>query len=327
MKALITGATGCVGGNLAELLISKNHTVRALVRPGSDAGFLSSMNVELCTGSLEDAASLAAAVKGVDVVFHCAALVSDWASLSEMREVNVGGLSRLLNAAHAEGVGRFVYMSSMVVLGMQPQKNLDETAPHVDTGDNYNITKIEAEKIVRSFSRETSLPVTVVRAPYVYGPRDRQLLPRILKYLESGKYAYIGGGNNPLTLVYAKNLAHGLLLAATSPGAGGKIYNITDGVSITRREFVDRVADEMGLRRPTKNIPYPAALIICRICELIAGLFRLKTTPILNRFRLKFMHTYLTFDITKARRELGYKPPYDFDRAIHETVEWFKSQT
>ncbi|MDD5557520.1 MAG: NAD-dependent epimerase/dehydratase family protein [bacterium] len=325
MKALVTGATGCVGSGLAELLVSRGHGVRALVRRGSDTAFLRSLGAELREGDLADAASLAGAVEGIEVVFHCAAQVSDWAGLEEMRLVNVRGLELLLQASAAAGVRRFVYMSSMVVLGMGRQENLDESAPFVRTGDNYNTTKIKAERLLWSFSRSRGLPVTVIRAPYVYGPRDRQMFPRILAYLRNGRYAYVAGGRNPFTLVYAGNLAEGLRRAAEAPAAAGQVYNITDGAAVTRRELIERIADGFGLPRPRKNIPYPLAAAVCAVCELAAKLLRLRTPPILNRFRLKFMHTHLTFDISKARREIGYEPPVPFEAALRETIEWFKS--
>lgn len=324
MKSLVTGATGCVGSALSEILVSKGHKVRAFVRKGSDTSFLKSLGVELWEGDLLDPQSLAGAVRGVDVVFHCAAVVSDWASLDEMRRVNVRGLEILLEACAAARVKRCVYMSSMVVLGMDRQENLDETAPYVRTGDNYNTTKIEAEKLIWDFAARTGLPVTVIRAPYVYGPRDRQMFPRILAYLRNGKYAYVDGGTNPFTLVYSKNLAEGLLLAAESPRAAGQLYNITDGAPVTRKGLIEKISDGMGLARPKKNIPYPVARLVCALCEMIAKVLRLKTAPLLNRFRLKFMYTYLTFDISKAKTQLGYGPSIPFDRAIGETIEWFK---
>ncbi|MCX6354267.1 MAG: NAD-dependent epimerase/dehydratase family protein [Candidatus Aureabacteria bacterium] len=324
MRALVTGATGCVGSNLCELLASKGHRVRALVRTGSDAAFLKSLGVELLEGDIMDEGSLRAAVDGMDVIFHCAAVVSDWTSLEEMRKVNVRGLERLLHACRLSPPRRFVYVSSLVVLGMGRQENLDERAPYVFTGDNYNTTKIEAEKMLRSFASKTGFPATIVRAPYVYGPRDRQMFPRILTYLRSGKYAYIGGGGNPFTLVYAKNLADGLLRVAESPQAEGQIYTITDGAAVTRRELIERIADGMGLPRPTKNIPYPMAVGLCAILEISAKVFKLRSAPPLNRFRMKFMHTYLTFDISKARRELGYGPAISFEQGLRESLQWFK---
>ena len=324
MRALVTGATGCVGSGLAERLKAEGHEVRALVRAGSDTSFLCGLGVEIVRGELGDRASLDAAVRGADTVFHCAAVVSDWASLEEMRRVNVEGLRRLLDACAASRVRRFVCMSSMVVLGTGKQDHLDESAPYVFTGDNYNTTKIEAEKLVMEFASKTGLAVTVIRAPYVYGPRDRQMFPRILQYLRRGKYAYVGGGEVPFTLVYSKNLAEGLLKAAESPRAVGQIYNVADATPVTRRELITRMADELGLPRPKRNVPYPVAVVVCALCEAAATLLRLKTPPILNRFRLKFMTAHLTFDISKARRDLGYGPEIPFDRALAETIAWFK---
>lgn len=323
MRALVTGATGCVGSNLAELLVARGHRVRALVRPESDVEFLRQLGVELQRGDLLDEGSLRAAVEGMDLLFHCAAMVSDWASLEEMRRVNVHGLELLLTACGGSSIRRLVYTSSMVVLGMGRQENLDETAPYVYTGDNYNTTKIEAEKLLAAAAGRGGPEVTIVRAPYVYGPRDRQMFPRILTYLKNGRYAYIGGGKNPLTLVYAKNLADGLLRAAESPRAAGQTYNVTDGIAVTRKQLVERIADGMGLPRPKKNVPYPLARVVSTLCELTAGALRLRTPPLLNRFKLKFMHTYLTFDISKARRELGYGPDIPFETAIRETIDWF----
>ena len=227
MRALVTGATGCVGSALAELLKARGHEVRALVRKGSDTAFLKGLGVELVRGDLGDRPSLEAAVRGAETVFHCAATVSDWASLDEMRRVNVEGFRRLLEACLDARVRRVVYMSSMVVLGMGRQDNLDESAPYVFTGDNYNTTKIEAERLLMEFAAATGLAVTVIRAPYVYGPRDRQMFPRILRYLARGRYAYIGGGDVPFTLVYSGNLAEGLLKAARNPAAAGRVYNLT----------------------------------------------------------------------------------------------------
>jgi nucleoside-diphosphate-sugar epimerase len=326
MKTLVTGATGCVGSNLVEELVRKGHGVRALVRPGSDARFLEEQGVETVRGDLADAGSLRTAVRGVDAVFHCAAMVSDWADLEQMRAVNVRGLERLLSASADAGVKRFIYMSSMVVLGMGRQANLDERAPYVLTGDNYNRTKIEAEKLALKFGAGKRLAVTIVRAPYVYGPRDRQMFPRILKYLKNGRYSYISGGENPFTLVYAKNLADGLIRAAEHPKAAGEIYNIADAEPVTRRELIERISGEMGIKKPTRSIPYPLASVLCRLFETGAWMLRLKTPPLLNRFRLKFMYTHLTFDISKARRELGYGPDISFDDAIRATVKWFREQ-
>ena len=182
--------------------------MRALVRKSSDTKLLASWGVELAEGDVGDAAeALTPHLKDAEFIFHCAAMVSDWAPLEEMLRVNVLGTRSLAEAATAcPTLKRFVYLSSMVVFGMHPQRDLDETAPLIHTGDNYNMTKIRAEELVREFVRERRLPAVILRPPYVYGPRDRQFLPRVLENLKSRRFRFIGSGLQPISLVYVENL-------------------------------------------------------------------------------------------------------------------------
>ncbi|HRZ86341.1 MAG TPA: NAD-dependent epimerase/dehydratase family protein [bacterium] len=325
MKVLITGATGLVGSNLAERLSAEgSDEIRVLVRKESDLQFLKTLaRIEFCYGDIRQKESLAAALAGVDAVYHCAAYVSDWASRDEMYDINVNGLRNMMDAALSAKVKRFVYVSSMVVLGMDAQHNLDELAPYVHTGDNYNYTKIEAEKLAIAYAVDKDLPIAILRPPYIYGPRDRQLLPRILKYLKNGQYKYIDGGNNPFNLVYVGNLVSAMIAAARAEKAAGQIYHITDGQNITRRQLVELICDVLGYKRPQKSVPIGVARVVAGILEGVNKLLGIKTPPILNKFRIKFMYTPLTFNIAKARRELGYCPK-PFAQCMTETLTWYK---
>ncbi|MDP8263079.1 MAG: NAD-dependent epimerase/dehydratase family protein [Candidatus Ancaeobacter aquaticus] len=325
MKTLITGATGLVGSNLVERLSKdSNNTMRVIVRKDSDQSFLKTLpNIEFYYGDIRDASSLADAFKDIDVVFHCAALVSDWASREEMYDVNVNGLKNMMDGALKANIQRFVYVSSMVVLGMDPQDHLDELAPYVHTGDNYNYTKIEAEKLALKYCMDKNLKIVIIRPPYIYGPRDRQLFPRVLKYLENGKYTYIDGGNNPLNLVYVGNLVDALIKAATVENAPANIYHITDGEDITRRELIETMCDVLGYKKPQKSMSLKFARIVSDILEFVSKACKSKTAPILNKFRIKFMSTPLTFNITKAREQLGYNPRSTRE-CIKETLESLK---
>ncbi len=326
MKVLVTGATGLVGSHLVEEILASHPEcqVRILARPSSDRSVFAGKPVEVALGDLAEPGTLRAAVEGVGIVFHCAAFVSDWASREEMVKINVEGLRHLLDACVDAGVGRFVEVSSMVVLGADRQDNLDETAPYVLTGDLYNYTKIEAEKMVLDYGKKKGLPVTVIRPPYIYGPRDRQLLPRVLSVLKEKKFVYIDGGNNPFHLVFVRNLVQALLLAAKSPAAVGQTYHITDGVGITRRELVEFIADELGYPKPAKSIPLWLAKAVCGLMEIAGKITKSKKPPLLNRFRLKFMSAYITFNIDKARKELGYHPAAQ-KICLKETLDWYKT--
>ena len=324
--AFLTGATGMVGSHLARRLLDEGWRVRALVRSSSDTALLESWGVEIVQGDLSDAPrDLAARMAGAEYVFHCAAMVSDWAPLAEMMRANVEGTRNLAEAALATGgLKRFVYLSSMVVFGMHPQRDLDETAPLIHTGDNYNLTKIRAEETVQQFVRERQLPAVILRPPYVYGARDRQFLPRVLGNLQNGKFRFVGSGEQPLSLVYVGNLVQALYLAAVTPDLVGEVFLITDGRAITRMRMMEIICGEAGYLMPTRHVP---TLLVRAACPIIEGLWLLKRSPeppLVNKFRLKFMSTPLTYKIDKARNLLGYDPKIDTETGLRQTVAWFR---
>jgi len=324
--ALVTGATGMVGSHLARRLLDEGWRVRALARASSDTALLESWGVEIVRGDVGDSPrDLAAHLAGAEYVFHCAAMVSDWAPLGEMMRVNVEGTRHLAEAALATGsLKRFVYLSSMVVFGMHPQRDLDETAPLIHTGDNYNLTKIRAEETVQQFVRERKLPAVIVRPPYVYGPRDRQFLPRVLENLRNGRFRFVGSGEQPLSLVYVGNLVEALYLAAVKPHVVGEVFLITDGQAITRTRMMEIICGEAGYLMPTSHVP---TLLVRAACPIIEGLWLLKRSPeppLVNKFRLKFMSTPLTYKIDKARKILGYVPKVDTEAGLRQTVAWFR---
>lgn len=324
-KALVTGATGMVGSHLAERLVNKGYHVRALVRKSSDTSFLKQTGAELFEGDLAgEAESFRPMAEGMDYVFHIGANVDDWGDRDEMVRINVDGLRHLMDACDAGRLKRFVFVGSMAVLGMGRQDHLDESAPYVHTGDNYNYTKIEAEKLATRYARDKKFPIVIIRPPYIYGPRDRQFFPRLCGALRDGVFAYIGDGNNPFELVYAPNVVEALILAATKDEAVGQLYMITDGKPITRREMVELTCDVMGYEKPTKCVPYFLARTLCPVFETI-GKLRGGDPPRLNRFKLKFMYPSMTFNIGKAQKELGYGPPHESRESLRKSLEWFKA--
>ncbi|MCB1195437.1 NAD-dependent epimerase/dehydratase family protein [bacterium] len=321
---LITGATGLVGSSLAEFLVSRGHKVTCFVRPNSDVGFLRSLKVRLVEGDLSIPYSIEKAASGVDVVFHCAAMVSDWADRETMTKINVGGTEKIIKACLQNKTKRMIMLSSLAVLGMDKQDNANESAPYVYTGDNYNYSKIEAEKRVMQACIDHKLPAVIIRPPYIYGVRDRQLLPRVVSALREKKFKFIGDGKNPISMVYVKNLVQALYLASYKKNAVGQIYHITDGNDISRREFIETITQKLGIETPQAHVPVPIAKLMCHILEKFQKISGSKKPPLLNKFRMKFMDTYLTFDISKAQRDLGYTPEYTFRQGLQEALEWFE---
>jgi len=324
--AFVTGATGMVGSHLARRLLDEGWRVRALARKTSDTALLESWGVQVVQGDVGDpAGTFTPLLEDVDYVFHCAAMVSDWASLEEMVRINVEGTRHLVEAATACGrLKRFVYLSSMVVFGMHPQRDFNETAPLIHTGDNYNLTKIRSEELVGQYVRDRGLQATIVRPPYVYGPRDRQFLPRVLGSLKSGQFKFIGSGRQPLSLVYVGNLVEVLYLAAVRPDVVGEVFLVTDGEAITRLRMLEIVCEETGYPMPTVHVP---TWLVRMLCPAIEGFYALRKSPeppLINKFRLKFMATPLSYRIDKARRVLGYEPKVTTEAGLRETLAWFR---
>jgi 2-alkyl-3-oxoalkanoate reductase len=313
----VTGATGLVGGHVVEEALRRGFRVRALVRASSDTRKLDEWGVEKIVGDLEDRAALAQGVAGADWVFNCAAKVGDWGTLEEFRRLNVGALQLLLDAAVDARVEKFVHVSSLGVYEGRDHYGTDETTPPAaESLDAYTRSKTEAEALVLKYVKERGLTAVVVRPGFIYGERDRTVLPKLLTNLRRGTFAYFGSGEQALNCIYVKNLVHGLFLAAENPQAVGQVFNLTDGEPVSKRRFIGRVAELAGLPAPTRKIPLRLAKFLAGLVEGIAKLRGAKNPPLINKARYKFLGLNLDYSIDKARKVLGYQPPYPFDEAI-----------
>ena len=322
---LITGGTGLVGSYVAAEALRRGDRVRLLVRSAAAADELREQGAELVVGDVTRPETLPAAVEGVSAVVHCAAKVGDWGPVSEYRAVNVEGLKNLLAAVGASArLKHFVHISSLGVYEARDHFGTDETeAPHASGIDGYTLSKIEAERLLLEQTDAGKLPVTILRPGFIYGPRDRTVLPRILEKLKSGQFAYLGNGEKLMNNTAVKNLANAVFLALDRDAIPGEIYNITDGRLVTKREFIETIAQNAGLPLPTKQVPLPVARLLAGVLETIWRATGRRQAPILSNARIKFLGLNLDFCIDKAKRELGYQPAHDFTQAMQETIEWF----
>ena len=317
----ITGATGLVGGHAAEEAVKRGHRVRALVRPTSDTRWLDQWGVERIVGDLEDRDALRAGAAGADWIFNCAAKVGDWGTLEEFRRLNVEALRLLLDAACEARVERLVHVSSLGVYEGRDHFGTDETVPPAANSlDAYTRSKTEAEALVLEYHRTRGLPTAVVRPGFIYGERDRTVLPKLLTNLRRGTFAFFGSGEQRLNCIYVKNLVHAIFLAAENPAAVGEVFNVTDGEPITKKQFVGRVAGLAGLETPTRHIPLPVARVLAQVVEGTAKLLRAKRPPLINKARYKFLGLNLDYSIEKARRVLGYEPPFTFEEGMERAM-------
>ena len=317
----LTGATGLVGSHVVEEAIRRGHRVRALVRPTSDTRWLDQWRVERIAGDLEDAQALREGVVGADWVFNCAAKVGDWGTLAEFRRLNVAALRLLLEAASDARVDRFVHVSSLGVYEGRDHHGTDETVPPAANSlDAYTRSKTEAEALVLDYHRRLGLPAAILRPGFIYGERDRTVLPKLLLNLRRGTFVYFGTGDQAMNCIYVKNLVEGIFLAAENPAAIGEVFNLTDGERVTKTRFVSRVAELSGLEPPTRHIPLGLARFLANLVEGAAKLRGAKNPPLINKARFKFLGLNLDFSIEKARRVLGYQPPYTFEQGIERAM-------
>jgi nucleoside-diphosphate-sugar epimerase len=220
VKVALTGATGFVGGHLAEALRARGDDVACLVRSPAKAAALEARGCRLVPGDLGDPSGLERLVAGAEVVYHVAGRIAA-RNEAELTAANRDGAGRMARAARTAGVGRFVLVSSLAVTGpTTPGRPLDESGPPRPVTP-YGRSKLAGEEVVKA----GGVAFTIVRPPAVYGPGDRELL-RVFKLARTGFAPLLGDGRQELSLVHARDLAHALIAAALSPAAAGRVYPI-----------------------------------------------------------------------------------------------------
>ncbi|HEU5115603.1 MAG TPA: NAD-dependent epimerase/dehydratase family protein [Isosphaeraceae bacterium] len=348
----ITGATGLVGSHAVEQALARGHRVRALVRRSSDTRLLEKWGVEKVEGDLEDAEALRRGVEGADWVFNCAAKVGDWGDLDDFRKLNVDALGLLLDAAAQARVERFVHVSSLGVYEGRDHFGTDETTPPaLDSLDAYTRSKTEAEALALAYLGELAprpatleklpyaqevfarrrvfkpnLPVAVLRPGFIYGERDRTVLPKLLGRLQTGVFAYFGSGDQILNCIYVKNLVYAIFLAAEKPEAIGQVFNLTDGGRVSKKAFVGRAAELAGLKPPRRHIPRKLAYILAVLLERRARRKKATEPPLINKARYKFLGLNLDYSIEKARKLLGYQPPFTTEQGLEASLADWKAR-
>ncbi len=325
-KILITGATGFVGSHVADLAKERGYAIRALARPSADLSHLKSLGAEIIPGDLTDSAAVAQAVDGVDVVIHTAAKVGDWGPVEDYRAVNVEGLRNLLEAVKGKNLKRFVHVSSLGVYEARHHHGTDEGEPLPDHHiDGYTQTKVESEKLALEYIRKFQMPITILRPGFVYGPRDRSILPRLANRLKEGSIVYIARGRYALNTTYVGNIAEACFLAIENEKAVGEIFNITDGEFVTKRQFFETVADGLGLPRPKMSVPLWLARRLAAWRERVFRRKNKPNPPRITQATLKFAGLNLDFSIVKARTILGYEPKTHFAEGMANALADYKA--
>jgi nucleoside-diphosphate-sugar epimerase len=314
-----------LGGALTQVLLREGQAVRILARRTSQLQEFAGRPVEIRFGSLEDKASLVAACQDIDLIYHCAALASDWAPWEQFYRANVLGVENLLEAARTSAnLQRFVHVSTTDVYGY-PVEVVDETYPITDAGLPYNRSKGLGEKKVWEFSGATGLPVTVIRPATVYGPRSLSIVAEIAAVLRKKQMALIDGGRVAAGLLYIDNAVDGILQASRSSQTIGQAYNLRDEGDETWRQFVNALATGMGARQPWLNLPATPALGLAQLCEVIYRVLGIRHRPLLTRHAVYLLCRTQGYSIKKAQQAFGFRSKVGFAEGMARTLGWLAS--
>ncbi|MGE5480969.1 MAG: NAD-dependent epimerase/dehydratase family protein [Chloroflexota bacterium] len=323
MKTLVTGATGFIGSHLIDLLLEKNYDVVATVRKTSNLRWLKDKPVRTIDGGAFDSDSLKAELRDADIIFHVAGVTFGSAEEDFMKG-NRDATSKLLETAanHCRNLKKFVFVSSQTVAG--PSASLDrpvteDMAPNPLTA--YARSKKAAEDVVLQY--RDKLPITILRAPAVYGPRDEAIFP-IFKSVKMGLATLIGFNNKYLSLMHGIDLCRGIYSAAMSERTTGEIYFITSSKFYSWSEVMTEIKNAFG-RKNVLMIRLPHSIVLAAAAATqFAGKF-MKKPPVFNYEKgVDFIQDYWICSPEKARRDFGFEQTMTLAEGVRDAVEWYK---
>jgi nucleoside-diphosphate-sugar epimerase len=326
MRSLVTGASGFLGGRLAQMLAANGDDVVVLARPTSDLRHLDGLPSTLVAGDLGDAEALTRALHGVQRVFHCAACSTDWAPWKTYFSANVTGTANLLQAARAcPTLERFVHVSTTDVYGY-PTTPCDETHPLVETHLPYNRTKRLGELAVWEARRSHALPITIVRPATIYGPRGKDFTVEIATMLRQRLMLTIDHGRAPGGFAFVDNVAEAMIAASTASTTLGEAYNLADGTNADWTEYLARFSAALGCPTPWLNLSLANADRLARLLEIPHRLLHLGGRPLLTRHAVLLLGLNQEFPIAKAQRDFGYSPRISLEEGIARSVAWLHNR-
>jgi nucleoside-diphosphate-sugar epimerase len=315
MNIFVTGGSGFVGG-AAIAALAKAHEVAALSRTTASDAAIRSVGGAPIRGELETVS--VEILKGADAVLHCAAFVEEWGPVEAYHAVNVTGTERLLAAAKAAGVKRFIHIGTEAALFHgQPMVDIDETyplAPH--SPFPYSSTKALAEMAVAAANDPAhGIETITLRPRLVWGEGDKTVLPVIKAMAESGKFMWVDGGATMTSTTHIDNLVAAIGLALTK-GRAGEAYFIVDGPPVRFRDFLTPYLASAGVTLPEKSMPGAAIRLLANLTEPLFRLAGSRAAPPVTRFTAHIMSRDCTIRDDKARADLGYRPVITIEQGL-----------
>ena len=316
MNYLITGASGFVGGAIAEKL-KNQHQIFAMARSDESAEKVISLGcipirTELNKVTLEN-------LNGIDLIIHSAAFVGVWGRKKQFWDANVKGTQQLLEVAKQAGIKRFIHIGTEACLFYgQSMDDVDETYPYaLNSPYYYSQTKAEAEKSVLEANVPGSFETVSIRPRMVWGPKDQTILPELIKMVDRGMFIWINNGKYKTSVTHIDNFVHGVELAIEK-GRGGEAYFITDEGFTTIKEFITQLLDTQNMTPTSKSISPSIIRPLAKVIEKTWRLIGIKKEPPITRLAIDFMSFNCTINIDKAKKELGYQPVIDMKTGMQQ---------
>lgn len=321
--ALVTGASGFVGSKLCRELVDNGYKIRVLHRPNSNIEPIKDLNPEFVLGDLSDPSSLESAVKGVDYVFHIAALYREAKFSDDLYwKVNYEATKILLDLSCKFGVKKFLYCSTIGVHSTIENPPANESEPYAPT-DVYQETKVAAEKHVLERVRAGDIQGAVIRPAMIWGPRDKRFL-KLFKGIFRRRLPMVGNGKNFCHWILVDDLARAFRLAAESDKSNGQVYIIAGDRPVTFEYTMKSIADIYGVKLLPFHLPVLPIQIAGTIVETICR--PLGIEPPLHRRRADFFIKNRAFDCSKAKNDLGFKPAQSFEDEARIVATWYNSE-
>jgi nucleoside-diphosphate-sugar epimerase len=326
VNALITGATGFIGGALANALLQAGWQVSVLIRPGSRSRLSDPGQFQIVEADLGKPEGLAPALEGLhpDVIVHAAAIRNRWGTPPDAYyTVNVAATQTLLDMFSGQAK-RFVYVSSVGVFGRPGVLGIDESFPiQVTSTWDYHSSKVAGEKI--TLTQAERIEVVVVRPTITYGPGDRDgMLTRLIEMVAQKRFLRIGQGENHVHLTYIQDLVDGLQLTMTHPNAPGNTYILAGPHPIKIKALLALIEEQTHQQLPRWYLPQASARKVGAVCETIFQWLPKSWAPPITRDKVDNLCANRGFSSAKATQELGYQPQWSYETGLQQAFEWFK---
>jgi len=321
-KVLVTGGTGFIGSFLVKSLLKSGKPIRCLVRDRERGGLLERSGIEIRYGDILQPETLCGIADDIEVVIHCAALghVSSRskADFDEFYKINVIGSLNLAGEALKSRVKKFIQVSSTAAMGLIEGQIASEDTPCNPTTP-YQKSKFLAERKLMDFSKEKGLPLLILRPCMVYGPFGGGELLRWCKAMKKGLFPRVGSGKNLSPFIHIDDLVSGIILAVEK-GRTGEIYLLTSDESFDMNMVTKIMAEELRIKF-VPRIPTTILLVSSYLIEMMAVVWRFR--PPVTVQNIKSMATDRLFDISKAKKELGFSPQYPIEKGLRETIRFY----